>query len=80
MKIGFRIPSITKRISARTSVSRVLRQNMGLKMPNGYGWVSNPKKFLYNKVYNKTSKGCLINLAILITMPFLLLFLILIIL
>ena len=24
-------------------------------MPKGYGWVRNPEKFVYNKVYNKTS-------------------------
>ena len=23
----------------------------------GYGWVRNPKKFVYNTVYNKTSSG-----------------------
>ena len=26
-------------------------------MPRGYGWITNPKKFAYNKVYNKTSIG-----------------------
>lgn len=30
---------------------------MGLKMPRGYGFVTNPKKFAYNKIYNKTSFG-----------------------
>ena len=27
----------------------------GLKMPRGYGWVRNPKKCVYNKVYNRTT-------------------------
>ena len=24
-------------------------------MPRGYGWIRNPKKYVYNKVYNRTS-------------------------
>lgn len=24
-------------------------------MPRGYGWVRNPKKYVYNKVYNRTT-------------------------
>jgi hypothetical protein len=37
MKIGFRIPSVTKRIAARTSVQRVIRHNFGFKAPKGMG-------------------------------------------
>jgi hypothetical protein len=60
MKIGFRIPSLTKRIAARTSVQRVIRHNLGFKAPKGMGWVTDPKKALYNRVYNRTtSSGCL---------------------
>jgi hypothetical protein len=33
MKFGFRIPSLTKRIAARTSVKRVIRHNLGFKAP-----------------------------------------------
>ena len=69
MKFGFRIPSITKRIAARTSVKRVIRHNLGFKAPRGMGWITDPKKALYNKVYNKTSRGCLVSLVILMTMP-----------
>jgi hypothetical protein len=58
MKFGIRIPSITKRIAARTSVKRILRHNLGLKAPRGWGWVTNPKRALYNRVYNRTTKGC----------------------
>lgn len=68
MKFGFRIPSIKKRIAARTSVKRVLRHNLGLKAPRGLGWVTDPKKALYNKVYNKTSRGCMFNIAVIITL------------
>ncbi len=31
MKFGFRIPSLNKRIAARTSVKRMIRHNLGLK-------------------------------------------------
>lgn len=62
MKFGFRIPSIKKRIAARTSIKRVVRLNLGLKAPKGLGWFTNPKKALFNRVYNKTSKGCLSNI------------------
>ena len=55
MKFGMRIPSLKKRISARTSIKRQIVNRAGLKMPKGYGWVRNPEKYLYNKVYNKTS-------------------------
>lgn len=62
MKFGFRVPSIKKRIAARTSVKRFVRHSMGLKAPRGAGWLTNPKKAAYNKVYNKTSKGCMLVL------------------
>jgi hypothetical protein len=55
MKFGPRKPSIKKRISARTSLKRQAVHRLGLKMPRGYGWLRNPKKYAYNKVYNKTS-------------------------
>ena len=55
MKFGIRTPSIKKRISARTSIKRQVVHRAGIKMPRGYGWVRNPKKYAYNKVYNRTS-------------------------
>jgi hypothetical protein len=58
MKIGFRRPSIKKRIAARTSVKRVVRHNLGLKAPKGWGWLTNPKKAAYNRVYSRTTRGC----------------------
>lgn len=71
MKFGFRIPSITKRIVARTSVKRIVQNELGLKAPRGYGWITNPKKFVYNKVYNKTTvgSGCMLTLLVLIAIP-----------
>ena len=62
MKVGFRIPSLSRRISARTSVKRYVRNSLGLKAPRGYGWATNPKKYAYNKVYQRTSRGCMVSL------------------
>ncbi len=69
MKFGIRIPSITKRIAARTSVKRFVSHNLGVKAPRGMGWVTDPQKALYNKVYNKTSRGCLVVLVVIIGVP-----------
>jgi hypothetical protein len=55
MKIGLRKPSINKRIAARTSPKRYIRHNLGLKAPRGMGWLTNPRKAAYNRVYNRTS-------------------------
>jgi hypothetical protein len=55
MKIGFRTPSLKKRISVRTSIKRQAVHRAGLKMPRGYGWARDPKKYAYNKVYQRTS-------------------------
>jgi len=64
MKFGFRIPSISKRIAARTSPARFVRHSLGFKAPRGMGWVTNPKKFMYNKVYQKTSRGCMLSVVV----------------
>ncbi len=55
MKIGIRKPSLKKMIAARTSVKRIVRHNLGVKAPRGFGWLTNPKKALYNRVYNRTT-------------------------
>jgi len=60
MKFGYRRPSLKKRIAARTSVKRYIRHSLGMKAPRGWGWLTNPKRAAYNRVYNKTSKGCLV--------------------
>ena len=69
VKIGFRIRSLRKRIAARTSVKRYVRQNLGFKVPKGYGWLTNTKKAAYNRVYNRTTKGCVpvLLLAVVVT-------------
>jgi hypothetical protein len=38
MKFGFRIPSIAKRVAARISVKRIIKNELRLKAPRGYGW------------------------------------------
>jgi hypothetical protein len=57
MKFGIRIPSLHKSISARLSWKRYIRHNLGVKVPRGFGIVTNPKKAIYNKIYNRTSIG-----------------------
>ena len=52
MKIGIRKFSLKKRLSARLSWKRFLIHKFKLKMPNGLGWIRNPKRFIYNKLYN----------------------------
>jgi hypothetical protein len=63
VRFGFRVPSLKKRLSARTSVKRYIRNNLGLKAPRGWGWITNPKKAAYNRVYNRTTRGCLVVLG-----------------
>ena len=60
VRFGFRVPSLRKRISARTSLKRYVRNSLGLKAPRGWGWLTNPRKAAYNRVYNRTTRGCLI--------------------
>ena len=58
MKFGLRTPSLKKSFKARTTgkakraVKKALIPGYGKK---GMGWVKNPKKAAYNKVYKKTS-------------------------
>ncbi|HET6249473.1 MAG TPA: hypothetical protein VFE47_17415 [Tepidisphaeraceae bacterium] len=57
MKWGFRKPSLRKRIAARTSLKRYVRHSLGFKAPRGWGWLTNPKKAAYNRVYYRTTFG-----------------------
>lgn len=58
MKIGMRKPSLKKSIKARTTgkAKRALKKAVvpgyGKK---GTGWIKDPKKAAYNKVYKKTT-------------------------
>lgn len=55
MKIGFRTPSLAGRIAARTSVGRFLRHSLGLKAPKGFGWLTDPRRAAYNRIYARTT-------------------------
>ena len=63
VRFGFRVPSLKKRVSARTSLKRYARNNLGLKAPRGWGWLTNPRKAAYNRVYNRMTRGCLVVLG-----------------
>jgi hypothetical protein len=58
MKFGMRKPSVKRSIKARTTgrakrtVKKAVIPGYGKK---GIGWVKNPKKAAYNKIYKKTS-------------------------
>lgn len=58
MKFGMRKPSIKKSFSARTTgkAKRAVKKSVvpgyGKK---GMGWIKDPKKAAYNKVYKKTT-------------------------
>jgi hypothetical protein len=58
MKFGMRQPSVRRSISARTT-GRMKRQVKKALIPGygkkGMGWVKNPRKAAYNKVYHKTT-------------------------
>ena len=57
MKFGLRMPSLKKRIAARTSPARWVRHSLGVKAPRGWGWLTNPRKAAYNRVYHRTTIG-----------------------
>lgn len=58
MKIGIRKPSIKKSITARTT-GKAKRKAKTALVPGygkkGIGFVKNPKKAVYNKIYKKTT-------------------------
>lgn len=64
VRFGFRVPSLRKRFAARTSLKRYVRQSLGLKAPRGWGWVTNPRRALYNRFYYRTTRGCLVVVLI----------------
>jgi hypothetical protein len=55
MKFGVRRPSLRKVIGARTSPARFVRHSLGLKAPKGYGWLTDPKRAAYNRIYSRTT-------------------------
>ncbi|HBJ1646053.1 TPA: hypothetical protein LA462_000507 [Clostridium botulinum] len=60
MKVGLRKPSIKKSIKARTTgkLKREIKRSINpLYGKKGMGYINDPKKSIYNKVYNKTTFG-----------------------
>jgi len=60
MKVGVRKPNIKKSIKARTTgkAKRAVKSAVNpLYGKKGMGWVNDPKKAAYNRVYNKTTVG-----------------------
>lgn len=58
MKLGVRKPSLKRSFKARTTgklTRKVKRAVIPFYGKKGMGWVKNPKKAWYNKVYNLTS-------------------------
>ena len=58
MKFGMRKPSIKRSIKARTTgrLKRSVKRSANpLYGKSGMGWLNNPKKAAYNKVYKKTT-------------------------
>jgi hypothetical protein len=55
MKFGFRNPSLTKVIAARLSAKRFVAHSLGLKAPRGWGWLTDPKRAAYNRVYSRAT-------------------------
>lgn len=58
MKIGMRKPNLKKSFKARTTgkLKRKIKKSINpFYGKKGMGWITNPKKALYNKVYNKTT-------------------------
>src|SRR4051812_18695686 len=70
MAFGFRKPSFRRRLAARTSLKRYARHSLGLKAPRGWGWLTNPKRAAYNRIYNRTTfglgRGCLVQVTVLV--------------
>jgi len=58
MKFGIRKPNVKKSIKARTTgkIKRKIKKKINpLYGKKGMGYIKNPKKAIYNKIYNKTS-------------------------
>lgn len=60
MKYGYRTPSVKKSISSRTTgkINRAVKSATNpIYGKKGIGYINNPKKAVYNKIYNKTTES-----------------------
>ena len=58
MKVGMRTPNLKKSLKARTTgkIKREFKKSINpLYNKKGMGWINDPEKAAYNKVYNKTT-------------------------
>ena len=58
MKFGLRTPSLKKMVKGRTTgrVKRAMKKSINpFYSKKGIGFVTQPKKAVYNKIYKKTS-------------------------
>jgi hypothetical protein len=55
MKFGIRKPSWKRSFAARTSLKRYVRHSLGFKAPRGFGFLTNPKRAAYNRIYRRTT-------------------------
>jgi hypothetical protein len=55
MKFGIRVPSLKGRIAARISPARAIRHRLGLKVPRGAGWLTDPERAARNRVYSRVT-------------------------
>lgn len=65
MKIGIRKPNIKSSIKAKTTgkIKRDIKRTVNpLYGKSGMGFINDPKKALYNKIYNKTTIGLNYNI------------------
>lgn len=56
-----RTPSLKGRIAARTSIKRMVRAKV--RAPRGFGFLSNPKKAVYNRLYRRRTVSVFTLLA-----------------
>ena len=64
MKYGYRKPSIKKSVSARTTGNikrKVKSATNPLYGKKGMGYINDPKKAVYNKIYNETTDSMFDN-------------------
>lgn len=62
MKFGLRTPSLKKMVKGRTTgrVKRAMKKTVNpLYGKSGIGFLTKPRKAVYNKIYKKTSFGLL---------------------
>ena len=62
MKFGLRKPSLKKSLSARTTGA--FKRSLKKKIIPGYGkkgsgWLKDPDHAMYNKIYRRSSFGCI---------------------